>query len=663
MTAIRRVLSLCLPAVLLVLLGGAPAQAAAVRPPTGVSAEWVGTGQARVSWQSAGATYTYEVLRATGAGTTYALLGTTNQLEWRDDTVGTGTSYRYVVRSRSATKVSGNSEPAVLPASLAPPGELRHTAYPDRVELAWGAVAGASRYEIRRGAPDGSGEQVVGTTTALSYVDSTVADRTGYSYWIRATDGTSSGLSRPIPVLTGTPTTVTLRNTPSTTETGQWALLTARVTTAAGGRIFGTATFYRDGVRVGSQSVSEGLAERQWAAEAGRVSVDYSGDPSVGLASSGSAPVTQTVLPRAAEPARFGQLQVHQVGLESWPTATEVADVTGDGRADVLMTTQNRATAAPETDFRLWLFAQRADGGIAEPRLLATNAAPASTMRIATGDVDGDGGTDVAVTTRAGVDVFFAGDGTLTGPVPVAVAGGGDFRTGDVRLADLDGDSRADLVVAGLTGIAVVPGRADRTFGPATPVAAVVSKQIEVGEVTGDGRPDVISREGPWSVAVYAQTETGGFQPGWRAELAGDGYLDVNAVAVGDATGDGRDDIAVTSGGNRPTARMSLYAQTAAGGFADPLVYPMYDIPSQILLRDFDGDGRRDALTLHAGWETISLMRQRPEGWFGIDRFTDIPAPGSTDHRAMAAGDVTGDGRPDIVLADYRAGLLVIPQV
>ncbi|MEV4654990.1 VCBS repeat-containing protein [Micromonospora sp. NPDC049301] len=663
MTVLRRLLSAGLPAVLLILLTGVPAVAGPLRPPAGVTAEWVGTGQARVSWQSAGATVTYEVLRATGPSGAYAVLGTTNQVEWRDDKVGVGTSYRYVVRSRSGGKVSGNSLPAVLPASLASPVDLRHTAYPDRVELGWGPVAGASGYEIRRAAPDGSGAQVVGTTTALSFVDPTVADATGYTYWIRATDGASSGLSRPIPVLTGRPTTVTLRLSPSTTEMGQWTLLTARVTTTSGIRVFGEVTFYRDSVRIGSQSVSDGLAERQWAAEAGRIGGDYSGDASAGLGSSGSAPVTQTVVPRLAEPATFGGLQVHQVGLQSWPTATEIADVTGDGRADALMTTQVFGSGAPETDFRLWVFAQQPDGTLAEPRLLTTNGAPASTMRIASGDVDGDGATDVAVTTRTGVDVFFSDAGTLTGPVPVPVAGGGDSRTGDVRLADMDGDSRADLVVAGLTGVAVVHGRADRTFGSAVPVAAVVSKQIEVGEVTGDDRPDVISREGPWSVAVYPQTADGGYQPGWRADLAGDGYLDVNAIAVADATGDGRDDIAVTSGGNRPTSRMSLYAQTAGGGFAAPLVYPLYDIPAQILLHDFDGDGRRDAMTLHAGWETISLMRQRPEGWFGIDRFTDIPAPGSRDHRAMAAGDVTGDGRPDVILADYNRGLLVIPQV
>ncbi|MEV0426349.1 FG-GAP repeat protein [Micromonospora sp. NPDC050495] len=31
--------------------------------------------------------------------------------------------------------------------------------------------------------------------------------------------------------------------------------------------------------------------------------------------------------------------------------------------------------------------------------------------------------------------------------------------------------------------------------------------------------------------------------------------------------------------------------------------------------------------------------------------------------RGLAVGDLTGDGRPDLVLADYNSGLVVLPQV
>jgi hypothetical protein len=29
----------------------------------------------------------------------------------------------------------------------------------------------------------------------------------------------------------------------------------------------------------------------------------------------------------------------------------------------------------------------------------------------------------------------------------------------------------------------------------------------------------------------------------------------------------------------------------------------------------------------------------------------------------MAAGDVTGDGKPDVIIADYNRGLVLIPQL
>ncbi|HEX6681961.1 MAG TPA: hypothetical protein VF062_04170 [Candidatus Limnocylindrales bacterium] len=47
-------------------------------------------------------------------------------------------------------------------------------------------------------------------------------------------------------------------------------------------------------------------------------------------------------------------------------------------------------------------------------------------------------------------------------------------------------------------------------------------------------------------------------------------------------------------------------------------------------------------------------MRQRPEGWLGADAGHDV--------RGVAVGDVTGDGKPDVVLADYERGLILIPQ-
>jgi hypothetical protein len=41
-----------------------------------------------------------------------------------------------------------------------------------------------------------------------------------------------------------------------------------------------------------------------------------------------------------------------------------------------------------------------------------------------------------------------------------------------------------------------------------------------------------------------------------------------------------------------------------------------------------------------------------------------VPAPNAShyDHRGIAVGDLTGDGKPDLLLADYIHGIEVLPQ-
>src|SRR5689334_20792769 len=83
--------------------------------------------------------------------------------------------------------------------------------------------------------------------------------------------------------------------------------------------------------------------------------------------------------------------------------AVAVADVTGDGRPDILAglgPADNTETSA------LLVFAQKADRSYGTPTRL-TGHGTYWDVRLATGDLDGDGRTDVAMSTSQGVDVFY----------------------------------------------------------------------------------------------------------------------------------------------------------------------------------------------------------------------------------------------------------------
>src|SRR2546423_186696 len=121
--------------------------------------------------------------------------------------------------------------------------------------------------------------------------------------------------------------------------------------------------------------------------------------------------VAAVALPGAASatPPAFLSLSIYTTG--SFPESVAIADVNGDGRKDALLTTSN--VGPPDAvDYKLFVFAQRADESLAAPTVLATDGASApysQPMPIATGDLNGDGRTDAVVGTNYGIGVYIQG--------------------------------------------------------------------------------------------------------------------------------------------------------------------------------------------------------------------------------------------------------------
>jgi len=129
-------------------------------------------------------------------------------------------------------------------------------------------------------------------------------------------------------------------------------------------------------------------------------------------------------------------------------------------------------------------------------------------------------------------------------------------------------------------------------------------------------------------------------------------------VVVRDVDGDGRNDVLtleqLSRSASQKEGRLLVYRQTAAGVFAAPDVYPVGTYPWRLVAADLDGDGAADLLVTDVEELNAWVLRQARDnrGHFGV---ASLLADGFKAYGAAVA-DLDGDGASDVVLADAQAG-------
>jgi len=335
-----------------------------------------------------------------------------------------------------------------------------------------------------------------------------------------------------------------------------------------------------------------------------------------------------------------------------------IGDLNSDGRADVAVAT--RASSDPANDRCLLVFLQTRRGTLAPPVRYPTGL---DARGIAVGDLNGDGRADVAVCGGSGVVVLRQrADGTLQPPQFQATGVDAD----SVAIGDLNGDGRADLAVSHSGELQVVVCYQTTGGGLAPPhyyvIPASGDNQIAIGDVTGDGLADLVLLRGtfgPVNLAVFPQDpEThllaAPFRIGWDTKLTAHG------LALADFSHLGRADAAVSWGGYQPDCGVGIFTQSEAGLVAPPVQHDTNDVPEAIAAADLDGDGLPDLIVAHGGWQSLGTLLGQPDGGFAAETLDPLPYASHYEPQGLAVGDINGDGRPDVVLADPNNGLVIL---
>jgi hypothetical protein len=251
---------------------------------------------------------------------------------------------------------------------------------------------------------------------------------------------------------------------------------------------------------------------------------------------------------------------------------------------------------------------------------------------VVTGDFDGDFLQDVA-----GMDA--------TGDWIVGLNTGGGFRYETwgmwddavdwpfVRAADFNDDGLTDLVgVDADGGWWVSLNTGDRAFTNepwATWDPTMRWRDLQVADFNGDGSADVAGRDrnGVWQVGLARPAD---HRFDFKIWVTWDPAVTWRDVRVGDFTGDGLLDI---TGRNPTTGEWQVCRNAGGTGFQATEAWGRWPIISwsDVLVGDFDGDGRDDIVGRNAAGRSAW-----PAAW----------APGSSPRTGAAGRPALGKSRP-----------------
>jgi hypothetical protein len=272
---------------------------------------------------------------------------------------------------------------------------------------------------------------------------------------------------------------------------------------------------------------------------------------------------------------------------------------------------------------------------------------------LAAADLRGNGKLDLIAVdghnVEGSVEVLLSnGDGTFQAPVVVASSIGDPLG---VAIADVNHDGKMDMVIASNDsgdGIYVVLGNGNGTFQ--TPVFYQEGDNsgatgIAIGSLTTKNNQDVVISTGNGAY-VYLNNGSGVFaKPVQYGSSA-----NASSVVIADVNADKKNDLVL---GSTSSGATWVLIGKGNGTFSAGTAYNNGGVTSDVVVADFNGDHKLDfASASNAEYVNVAFGN-------GDGTFRSSSQYGNTNNAimAMAAADLNGDGYPDVVTGGGGTGV------
>ncbi len=302
-----------------------------------------------------------------------------------------------------------------------------------------------------------------------------------------------------------------------------------------------------------------------------------------------------------------------------------IGDIDGDGKPDIVVTNESSNTVS--------ILRNTSISGSISFATQITDSLNGQPTFVALGDFDGDGRIDMAVAINH-FSVYVFKNTSSTGSISFATpwidtvnSSPSNYDPYSVSIADMDGDGKLDLVITknnlGFNVLRNISSTGTIAFAAPYEYVATVdyfSGQVSIADLDGDGKPDFLaSRSQNPSFWMMRNTSSPGslsfaaeinFQPYFGMNIGG-----ANFEALGDLDGDGKPDLVFCTEASDGVSFVAVCLNTSSAGsvsFASTTHFAAGNDPLGVAIGDLNGDGKPDLVVTNYNDTTISVFANDP---------------------------------------------------